>query len=487
MMGKIFFWGLLAVLVVSLSIGVVGLVGEFSKFQDPNDKTDDVVAEAEAPAPEAEPQLTPEAPAEPDPSEEPATATEAQATPEPATETVPESVTESPAETAAESPAEPETETQADPETDTASESGLPVPRRKPDPTEPTASAPSTETPEPAQAEPAQTEPAQAETAQTEPAVTERPQLAAAGFQLGAPIACTPNEDCWVSTYFDHDTGPGRKDHACGLISYDTHGGIDFAIANLAVMQRGVSVIASAPGRVVGTRDEMADINMDDADPAGIKGRDCGNGVRIDHGDGWATQYCHMKRGSIVVRSGQEVAIGDVLGQVGLSGRTQHPHVHISVLKDGKKLDPYTGAEAGTTACGDTSGTLWNAETARAFSYRTGLIRDAFFALGVPDIKDVKAGTAARRSGSTDSPELVLWAQTMGTLRDHTISMTIKAPGGQTVSENVYDKPKVYAAVGIRGRRPQSGWPAGVYTGVIEVRNGQGQITDSQQVAIELN
>ena len=310
---------------------------------------------------------------------------------------------------------------------------------------------------------------------------------AASAFELRAPIACDPGRDCWVSTYFDHDTGPGRRDHACGPISYHTHGGIDFAIANLAVMGRGVPVLASAAGTVIGTRRDMADINMDDADPASIKGRDCGNGVRIDHGNGWSTQYCHLKRDSLTVRGGDRVAAGDKIGLVGLSGRTQHPHVHLSVMKDGKRIDPYTGGTAGAHACGDTAGSIWSAETARDFPYRTGLIRDAIFATRVPDRRDVKAGTAGSTSGGTDAEALVIWVETMGTLKDHGIHIEITAPGGETALAETLTDPKLYAARYVGLKRPRNGWPAGTYRGEIEIRNGEGQVTDRREITIDLN
>ncbi len=51
----------------------------------------------------------------------------------------------------------------------------------------------------------------------------------------------------------------------------------------------------------------------------------------IDHDGGWQTQYCHMKKGSIRVREGDAGAVGTPLGEVGLSGMTEFPHVHFTV------------------------------------------------------------------------------------------------------------------------------------------------------------
>ena len=72
-----------------------------------------------------------------------------------------------------------------------------------------------------------------------------------------------------------------------------------------------------------------------------LKGRECGNGVVLRHKGGWETQYCHLKQGSVLVKSGQEVWAGQELGFVGQSGKAAFPHVHLSVRKDGKVVDPF--------------------------------------------------------------------------------------------------------------------------------------------------
>jgi len=77
-------------------------------------------------------------------------------------------------------------------------------------------------------------------------------------------------------------------------------------------MARGEPVVASAGGVVAAARDGVDDISMRDAPVP--RGRECGNGVRIVHGGGWKTQYCHLRKGSVAVKN------GDMLGLVGLSG-----------------------------------------------------------------------------------------------------------------------------------------------------------------------
>ena len=144
---------------------------------------------------------------------------------------------------------------------------------------------------------------------------------------LSLPADCVPGTTCWLVNFVDHDPGPEARDYRCGRLSYDTHKGTDIAIANDAVMHKGVDVLAAAPGRVLRVRDGVADSTKADLESAtALRGRECGNGLVIDHGDDWTTQYCHMKAGSIRVQPGDRVERGAVLGRIGRSGRSEFPH-----------------------------------------------------------------------------------------------------------------------------------------------------------------
>jgi len=63
-----------------------------------------------------------------------------------------------------------------------------------------------------------------------------------------------------------------------------------------------------------------------------------GNTVFVDHGQGLISMMCHLSR--IDVSEGDTVARGDVLGQVGATGRVTGPHLHWSVSMNGNRVDP---------------------------------------------------------------------------------------------------------------------------------------------------
>ena len=95
------------------------------------------------------------------------------------------------------------------------------------------------------------------------------------------------------------------------------HAGMDFSAPN------GTPIFATADGVVA-----RAD--------AGASGY--GNHVVINHGYGYETLYGHLSRYNC--RPGKKVKRGDIIGYVGSTGRSQAPHLHYEVHKNGEVVNP---------------------------------------------------------------------------------------------------------------------------------------------------
>lgn len=299
-------------------------------------------------------------------------------------------------------------------------------------------------------------------------------------FSLALPLDCDLNDTCYIQNYVDRDPTGAVLDFQCGVLTYDGHKGTDFGLPSLSDMEAGVNVTASAPGIVRGTRNDMRDVLFTIDRRAEIDGRDCGNGVVIAHENGWETQYCHLKQGSVTVQTGDQVGAGDVLGQVGLSGRTQFPHVHLSLRRNGQMIDPFD--PDGTATC-DTPAddTLW----ADRLDTPAGGIINTGFATDLPDYEAVKAGTAGAMTLRPDAP-IVLWALAFGARPDDVVTLTISGPTGQIFQTE--DRLERAQAMVMRagGRNPpDAGWPTGEYTGTA-IHSRDGAVLNQQVVHITL-
>ena len=108
----------------------------------------------------------------------------------------------------------------------------------------------------------------------------------------------------------------------------------------------GQPVLAMAAGTVVRVRDRQRDhrarntwqgflfmITLEGLlrEMAGTA-RILGNHVVVDHGDGTFAAYAHLRRGSATVAVGDRVETGHQLGEVGNTGNTSMPHLHVQLM-----------------------------------------------------------------------------------------------------------------------------------------------------------
>ena len=113
-----------------------------------------------------------------------------------------------------------------------------------------------------------------------------------------------------ISDYFGFRRDPFKR-------TQRFHQGMDFAGA------KGSLIYATGNGRVIS---------------ASFSYFGYGNNVIIDHGFGYKTRYAHLN--SISVQVGDEVTRGQVIGELGNSGRSTGPHLHYEVIYRNRTVDP---------------------------------------------------------------------------------------------------------------------------------------------------
>lgn len=92
----------------------------------------------------------------------------------------------------------------------------------------------------------------------------------------------------------------------------------------------GADVLAVADATVVAVRSSMAESATVEHVDHGLE-KESGNFVTLDLGDGRYVHYEHLKPGSVRVQAGDRVREGEVVAQVGNTGNTSGPHLHMHV------------------------------------------------------------------------------------------------------------------------------------------------------------
>lgn len=101
------------------------------------------------------------------------------------------------------------------------------------------------------------------------------------------------------------------------------HNGID--------MTSGTTIVATAKGKVTACRNSIKGYTESQAS---------GNYVTLYHGNNVYTTYCHMKYGSVKVKVGDVVEVGQELGTKGTTGYSTGEHLHYGIQVNGSWVNP---------------------------------------------------------------------------------------------------------------------------------------------------
>jgi len=150
-----------------------------------------------------------------------------------------------------------------------------------------------------------------------------------------------PVSGCWfVSSGHDfgveHRRWYNRSHFAWDLIRVNEAGEPGAGPALAESFSFGQAVVAPAAGTVLEVRD-----GGEDRAPGHPGSREEANFILIDHGGGEYSRLVHLKKGSIRVRRGEHLQANQLIGEVGNSGMTDGPHLHVAFETEG--VDASTG------------------------------------------------------------------------------------------------------------------------------------------------
>ncbi len=313
---------------------------------------------------------------------------------------------------------------------------------------------------------------------------------AAQGF--GMPVSCEYGRQCVVQKYVDILPAQGAtayQDYRCGKLSNDGHDGTDFRIIDLPGYKSGVPVLAIADGVVRGTRDGEPDISVHSRGQAAIAGRECGNGMAILHADGYESQYCHLRKGSVRVGPGQHVKKGQMLGLVGMSGLSEYPHLHLTLRHDKQPVDPFTGRLMRDGGCQAQGAPLWASEVAERLKYIPSGLLHSWFHSAAPDPALAREGAYSGVTRLPASvPALVFGVELFGGLKGDLLQLEVRQPDGQSLvtHQQVLDRPLAQFSQFAGKRLTLPAWPRGEYVGTVKLqREGKALVEERRVVLID--
>lgn len=313
--------------------------------------------------------------------------------------------------------------------------------------------------------------------------VTSRAQA----IDLIVPIDCELGHTCVIQNYVDHDPSAGARDYKCGKLTYDGHKGTDFRLPTVTAQRAGVNVLAAADGQVLRVRDGVADVLLQRSSLPPAGDRACGNGLVIAHSDGWETQYCHLARGSVTLAPGARVAAGQVIGRVGLSGRTQFPHLHFGVRHGGQVVDPFALASGADTCDGGTA--LWTGPARSSLQYRARSVLNAGFATNRVTSRQIELDEVTPQPLRRDAPALIGFVRVVGLRAADAQRFSITGPDGSLIVDTAaqpLERDQAEYTIFAGRKRHGDHWPPGTYRADYRVTNA-GQTLLEKSFALTLS
>lgn len=269
---------------------------------------------------------------------------------------------------------------------------------------------------------------------------------------LAFPVACDTDSDCFIQHYFDYDPGPEALDHTCGILTYNGHQGIDIRVSSPQWKESGFPVLAAAKGKIEIIKDGIPDRALNQQEIKSTRGLapKPSNSVVINHGDGWRTHYGHLRQGSVIVKPGQEVSQGSLLGLVGLSGSTSFPHLHFHLSYRGQNIDPFTGM-TGSEGCDQaaTGRSFWSAEANAKLGYKDAGVFRTGFSDHFPDYEELDTQKVEISNFPAESKEFYFWVSLWGIRQGDMEELKILLPDGDIYQRS--DEIEKSSVQGLRG------------------------------------
>jgi hypothetical protein len=182
-----------------------------------------------------------------------------------------------------------------------------------------------------------------------------------------------------------------------------------------------------------------------------------------------------MAKDSILVKPGDTVRAGQVIGTVGMSGLTEYPHLHFIVRREGKVIDPF-GISLIPGACDNHTESEWTDDARVRLAYSPRAVLNFGFATEAVTNDMIEVDAVSQRKPTTKSEALVVYVRTIGLKTGDDQSLTLRDPDGRIIAEKgpvAVTQNQAQTILFIGKKRSTESWLGGVYSATYIVgRNG---------------
>ena len=188
---------------------------------------------------------------------------------------------------------------------------------------------------------------------------------------------------------------------------------------------------------------------------------------------------------STKVKKGDFVTSGQTIGQIGLSGLTEFPHLHINVQQGDKFFDPFTGRERYTVG---SKNSLWNANVYQQLIYKPLIIYNVGVSDEIPKLLDIRNEKYKTERISFFSNMMIFWVDMFHVETNDVINIVVKNPDGNIFLNKkiVFDKSNAKKLFYVGKRKPSNGFSKGRYTVQISFKRPNTNISDNKSFSFTI-
>ena len=166
--------------------------------------------------------------------------------------------------------------------------------------------------------------------------------------------------------------------------------------------------------------------------------------------------------------------------KLGFPDAPSFPHLHVTLRKDGKPIDPFTGRGM-ESECGQSGTSEWAEAATESIAYSAPGVFNAGFSDTAPSMETVMAGTSHADVIPPSADAMIFWAQLYGVKEGDVVHTKLVGASSGVLAESktVIDKNQVEYLTFVGKKRTGDSLPEDVFSGAVTLKRALGGSEDT--------